>query len=74
MGRLLEDPVTGSLNATTAQYLFGAGLAQGSYVAAQGRKVGADGRVHCSIDAGGAVWIGGNVVTIARGAELADWG
>jgi PhzF family phenazine biosynthesis protein len=37
-GRLVEDPVTGSLNARIATHLFGQGLAQGSYVAAQGRK------------------------------------
>jgi PhzF family phenazine biosynthesis protein len=73
LGRLVEDPVTGSLNATTAQYLFANGLATGSYIAAQGRKVGADGRVHCSIDADGAVWIGGKVFTIARGAEVGEF-
>src|SRR5690242_13408537 len=31
-----EDPVTGSLNASLAQWLIGAGLARPSYVAAQG--------------------------------------
>jgi PhzF family phenazine biosynthesis protein len=71
LGRLVEDPVTGSLNASTAQFMFASGLARGSYIAAQGRKVGADGRVHCSIDAGGAVWVGGKVSTIANGADLA---
>lgn len=71
LGRLVEDPVTGSLNASTAQFLFANGLAQGSYVAAQGRKVGADGQVHCAIDGDGAVWVGGRVAAIALGAELA---
>ena len=70
-GTLIEDPVTGSLNAACAQYLFSEGLAHGSYVAAQGRKVGADGRIHCSIDAHGDVWIGGRTDTIAAGAGLA---
>ena len=73
LGRIIEDPVTGSFNAGAAMHLFAAGLAQGSYIAAQGRKVGADGRVHCSIDADGAVWIGGKVAAIARGAELAGF-
>lgn len=69
-GRLVEDPVTGSLNAATAQYLFGAGLATGSYTAAQGRMTGCDGRVEARIDADGHVWIGGRTATVARGAEL----
>ncbi|WP_404480450.1 PhzF family phenazine biosynthesis protein [Novosphingobium sp. BL-52-GroH] len=69
-GRLVEDPVTGSLNAAAAQYLFAAGLAQGSYRAAQGRKVGADGLVHCALDVEGAVWIGGRVETVSRGGTL----
>jgi len=69
-GRLCEDPVTGSLNAAAAQYLFGAGLADGDYVAAQGRKVGADGRVLVSKDARGDLWIGGVVRAVALGARL----
>ena len=69
-GKLIEDPVTGSLNAATAQYLFGAGLAQGRYVAGQGRKVGADGRVTCSIDAERQVWVGGRCAMIAQGGAL----
>ncbi|GGB99631.1 phenazine biosynthesis protein PhzF [Novosphingobium endophyticum] len=73
-GKLVEDPVTGSLNAAVAQYLFGAGLAQGSYLAAQGRKVGADGLVHCTQDADGGVWIAGRVETVSRGGELQGWG
>lgn len=70
-GELREDPVTGSLNAATAQHLFGAGLARDSYVAGQGRRVGADGRVHCRIDPDGSIWVGGRVDTIAAGAMLA---
>ena len=69
-GRLVEDPVTGSFNAAAAMYLFGSGLARESYVAAQGSKVGAEGRIHCSIDKNRAVWVGGRTDTIARGAAL----
>ncbi|MGN6357163.1 MAG: PhzF family phenazine biosynthesis protein [Novosphingobium sp.] len=69
-GRMVEDPVTGSFNAGVALHLFGTGLAHDSYDAFQGRKVGADGRVSCSIDAAGAVWIGGRTDTIAEGARL----
>jgi PhzF family phenazine biosynthesis protein len=69
-GRLREDPVTGSFNAGVALHLFGLGLVSGSYVAAQGRMTGADGRVLCEQDADGSVWIGGRCDTIAAGAEL----
>lgn len=69
-GAIVEDPVTGSFNAGVAMHLFSSGLASGSYIAAQGRKTGADGRIHVSQEAGGAVWIGGRCDTIARGAEL----
>ncbi|MBC2667943.1 PhzF family phenazine biosynthesis protein [Novosphingobium piscinae] len=68
---LKEDPVTGSLNAAVAQYLFGAGLARDSYVAAQGQCAGADGRVFVSQDAAGEVWVGGAVRMVAAGAALA---
>lgn len=69
-GLVREDPVTGSFNAGVACHLFAAGLARGSYVAGQGQRTGADGRVHCRIDEDGAVWIGGRVDTIAAGAAL----
>ena len=69
-GEFAEDPVTGSFNAGVAQHLFAHGLARGSYIAAQGRMVGADGLVHCRQDAAGAVWIGGRCDLIAAGADL----
>lgn len=68
-GVLTEDPVTGSLNAGAALYLYETGLATGDYVAAQGRKTGANGRVYVSRDEEG-VWIGGRVAAVAKGAEL----
>jgi PhzF family phenazine biosynthesis protein len=69
-GKMVEDPVTGSLNAAIAQYLFASGQAEGNYVAAQGRKVGADGLVHCSQGEDGEVWIAGRVETVSRGGAL----
>lgn len=72
-GAICEDPVTGSFNAGVAMHLFASGLASGSYIAAQGRKTGADGRVHCSIDAAGQVWIGGRCDMIAAGASIAPF-
>ena len=69
-GRLCEDPVTGSLNAAVAQYLFAGGLANGAYVAAQGRMTGADGYVHCRQDTDGAIWIAGKVATVSAGGAM----
>ena len=63
---IVEDPVTGSLNASLAQWLIGAGALPNSYVAAQGTALGRRGRVHVqSVD--GEVWIGGATVTRVRG-------
>jgi PhzF family phenazine biosynthesis protein len=61
-----EDPVTGSLNASLAQWLMGAGLAKSSYVAAQGTALKRAGRVHLRKD-GDAIWVGGEVVDVVRG-------
>lgn len=72
-GRIVEDPVTGSFNAGLAVHIFASGLGDHGYVAAQGRKVGADGRVYCSMDEEGTIWIGGDVRTIAAGAELSTF-
>lgn len=69
-GRVREDPVTGSFNAGVAVHLFANRLASGSYVAAQGRKTGADGKVHCTQDEDGGVWIVGVSQTVSRGGVL----
>jgi PhzF family phenazine biosynthesis protein len=61
-----EDPVTGSLNASLAQWLIGAGLAPPRYVVAQGAALGRAGRVHVEQE-GPAVWIGGDVATCIEG-------
>lgn len=61
-----EDPVTGSLNASLAQWLFGAGLAKAAYVAAQGTALQRAGRVHLRKD-GEDVWVGGDVIDVVRG-------
>jgi PhzF family phenazine biosynthesis protein len=61
-----EDPVTGSLNASLAQWLIGAGLAPAAYVAAQGTALQRAGRVHLARD-GDTVWVGGDVVDVVRG-------
>jgi len=61
-----EDPVTGSLNASLAQWLIGSGVAPASYVAAQGTRLGRAGRVHIAAEAD-TVWVGGASVSCVRG-------
>ena len=68
-GRIIEDPVTGSLNAGAACYLFEQGLPTGDYTAAQGRCVGRGGRVRVSRDEAD-IWIGGRVHLVAQGGEI----
>jgi predicted PhzF superfamily epimerase YddE/YHI9 len=64
-----EDPVTGSLNASLAQWLIGSGAAPQAYVAAQGTQLARRGRVFIErVD--GQVWVGGSSVSCVRG-ELA---
>ncbi|MCA0244753.1 MAG: PhzF family phenazine biosynthesis protein [Proteobacteria bacterium] len=62
----IEDPVTGSLNASLAQWLIGAGLAPRRYVAAQGQALGRAGRVHVQAE-GEQVWVGGEVAACIDG-------
>jgi PhzF family phenazine biosynthesis protein len=70
-GALVEDPVTGSLNASLAGWLLGSGRARAPYIACQGTALGRAGRVHVTQDAGGTIWIGGGTVTcIAGDVEL----
>ena len=61
-----EDPVTGSLNASLAQWLIGEGFAAPRYVAAQGTRLDRSGRVHIERD-GATVWVGGRSVSCIRG-------
>ncbi|WP_241775314.1 PhzF family phenazine biosynthesis protein [Pseudomonas corrugata] len=66
-GAIVEDPVTGSLNASLAQWLFDAGLVEQAYVAAQGTRLGRKGRVHVRRDDAGQIWIGGETRTQVEG-------
>jgi len=66
-GGMIEDPVTGSLNASVGQWLFASGRASGHYVAAQGTKLGRTGRVDVSQDESGQVWVGGRTLTLFSG-------
>ena len=62
-----EDPVTGSLNASLAQWLIESGRATAPYLARQGTALGRSGQVRISADADGVVWVGGDVVTCVSG-------
>ena len=70
-GGVREDPVTGSLNASVAQWLFETGRATGAYRAAQGTKIGYEGRIRLRQDTAGAVWVGGATRTMFVG-KMAD--
>jgi len=67
-----EDPVTGSLNASLAQWLMAEGHAPERYVAAQGACLGRAGRVYLEREAasssGAQVWVGGESVTCIDGS------
>jgi PhzF family phenazine biosynthesis protein len=70
-GAATEDPVTGSLNASLAQWLLRTRRASAPYVASQGTVLGRAGRVHISRDPDGTIWVGGTSVTCLKGhAEL----
>jgi PhzF family phenazine biosynthesis protein len=66
-GSLVEDPVTGSLNASLAGWLLSSGRATAPYVARQGTALGRAGRVHVSRDDEGTIWVGGGTVTCVAG-------
>ncbi|MDP1028091.1 PhzF family phenazine biosynthesis protein [Sphingomonas sp. KR1UV-12] len=67
---LTEDPVTGSFNASIAQWLRASGRADTGYVAAQGTALGRRGRVYVDYDADGQAWVGGRSQLIVGGALL----
>jgi PhzF family phenazine biosynthesis protein len=66
-GVTVEDPVTGSLNASLAPWLLRTGRATAPYVVSQGTALGRAGRVHISRDADGAIWVAGTTVTCVSG-------
>jgi PhzF family phenazine biosynthesis protein len=66
-GSTTEDPVTGSLNASLAEWLLRTGRLSAPYVASQGAALGRSGRVHISTDPDGTIWVGGGTVTCVTG-------
>ncbi len=63
-----EDPVTGSFNASLAQWLMADGHVPDAYLARQGGCLGRDGRVYLNRDDQGQVWVGGDSVTCIDGS------
>lgn len=63
-----EDPITGSLNAAIAQWMYGAGLWRDPVTVAQGTRIGREGRVFIRRDdKTGIVWIGGETRILIEG-------
>jgi len=66
-GQPVEDPVTGSLNASLAQWLLGSGRATAPYVVSQGTALGRRGRVRVDTDEEGTIWVSGATMTRITG-------
>jgi PhzF family phenazine biosynthesis protein len=66
-GATVEDPVTGSLNASLAGWLIRSGRASAPWTSAQGSAIGRAGRIRITQDGDGVIWTGGAVVTCVRG-------
>lgn len=66
-GTPVEDPVTGSLNASVAEWLVAAGRARPPYVAGQGTALGRRGRIYIDQDQQGTIWVAGNTFTCLSG-------
>ncbi len=61
-----EDPVTGSLQASLAQWLIADGVLPPTYTASQGTAMGRIGRAHLEL-VDGQVWVGGDTHTVVAG-------
>jgi PhzF family phenazine biosynthesis protein len=67
-GQVAEDPVTGSLNASLAQWFLADGLATAPYTVRQGTALRRRGIVEIErFDPTGDVWIGGATLTLIDG-------
>lgn len=66
-GLAVEDPVTGSLHASVAQWLLGSDRLNAPYLATQGGAIGRAGRVCISQDDDGMIWVGGKTETVLAG-------
>lgn len=63
---LREDPITGSLNAVVADWLFSDGTVQVPYIASQGTANGRHGQVFIN-QPDGKIWVGGRSEVVLSG-------
>lgn len=63
---LREDPITGSLNASAAEWLLSKNRVTSPYIASQGSAIARNGRVYISED-DGKIWVGGNTKVTLSG-------
>ncbi len=68
-GVLVEDPVTGSLNAAAAQWFIQSDRCSAPYSVSQGQAINHKGEVKITQDDVGSIWIGGNT-HLTRFAEV----
>ncbi len=66
VGAIVEDPVTGSSQASAAEWMIRSGRGHPPYVTAQGTKLDRSGRAYIDVD-GDSLWIGGRTDTLALG-------
>ncbi|MGN8157266.1 PhzF family phenazine biosynthesis protein [Salinisphaera sp. SWV1] len=66
-GAMREDPATGSLNASLAQWLIHSGNIAAPYIASQGTCLGRQARLRIDQDSDGTIWVGGASVTYISG-------
>ncbi len=66
-GSIVEDPATGSLNASVARWLIDQGVLSAPYVATQGAAIGRAARFEITQDPDGTVLVGGRTVTLVTG-------
>jgi PhzF family phenazine biosynthesis protein len=66
-GSTVEDPATGSLNASVAQWLLRTGRVTAPYTASQGAAIGRAALIRITQDPDGTVWTGGRSATLIRG-------
>ncbi|MGN6587628.1 MAG: PhzF family phenazine biosynthesis protein [Solirubrobacterales bacterium] len=69
-GLTVEDPVTGSLHASVAQWLLGSDRLRAPCIAAQGGAIGRAGCVYIDQDDDGSIWIGGKTETVLAGVAV----
>lgn len=66
-GLLVEDPATGSLHASGAQWLISKGKCAAPYLASQGKVINRRSEIHVTSDTDQEIWIGGRAEIRIKG-------